>query len=94
LFDNCNKEQIGRLYEMFFNKELSELNKYQLKQVTKKYSPAEITSIFLRYRNNPDCALLYLYQDEEENETKEHECSGNDCYDGINVPAIYALTNR
>ena len=38
----------------FFNKELSELNKYQLKQITKKYSPAEITSIFLRYRNNPD----------------------------------------
>jgi ATP-dependent 26S proteasome regulatory subunit len=97
LFDNCNREQIGRLYEMFFNKELSELNKYQLKQIIKEYSPAEITSIFLRYRNNPNSALLYLYQDEEENETKEenknYECSGNDCYDGINVPAIYALTN-
>lgn len=102
LFDNCNREQIGRLYEMFFNKELSELNKYQLKQIIKKYSPAEITSIFLRYRNNPDSALIYLYQDEEENETKEenknyecsgNECSGNDCNDGINVPAIYALTN-
>jgi len=90
LFDNCNREQIGRLYEMFFNKELSELNKYQLKQITKKYSPAEITSIFLRYRNNPDNALIYLYQDEDQ---EEHECSGNDCCDGINVPAIYTLTN-
>jgi ATP-dependent 26S proteasome regulatory subunit len=80
-FDNCNKDQIGKLYEMFFNRELSELNKIQLQRIKKEYSPAEITSIFLRYRNSPELALKELSPQE------------NDCYDGINVPSIYALTN-
>jgi len=92
LFDNCNTEQIGKLYEMFFNKELSELNKIQLSSITKEYSPAHITSIFLRYRNNPDIALEYL--DYVDNENKESETEKSmDCHGDINVPTIYELTN-
>ncbi len=57
-FDKCDKIQIKNLYEMFFNKSLHEKNLDIVKN--NKYSPAEVTSIFLRYRNNPDEALLHL----------------------------------
>lgn len=58
LFDNCNKEQIKSLYEMFFNQhaEIDQINKIK----NDNYSPAHITSVFLRYRNNPKDALLHL----------------------------------
>ena len=58
LFDNCDRTQIKELYEMFFNKPANEnqLNKIQFKN----YSPAHITSVFLRYRNKLDEALLHL----------------------------------
>jgi ATP-dependent 26S proteasome regulatory subunit len=100
-FNNCNIEQIGKLYEMFFNKELSELNRYQLGKIRKEYSPAHITSIFLRYRNNPDIALENLEHVNDTFETnKEPELSNNnlllenekhDCNGYINVPNIYKL---
>jgi ATP-dependent 26S proteasome regulatory subunit len=96
LFDDCNVEQIGKLYEMFFNKEISEYNNCQLSKITKRYSPAHITSIFLRYRNNPDIALDHLdaidkfdFSNNKEDEFKEHDCNDN-----FNVPGIYALTNK
>ena len=61
LFDNCDKKQIGELYEMFFNKTLDDENIKQLENIkTMEYSPAHITSIFLRYRNEPNNALLHL----------------------------------
>ena len=89
LFDNCNTEQIGKLYEMFFNKELSELNVAQLLRIKKEYSPAHITSIFLRYRNNPDIALEHLdYVDKPSEPETNIDCDGD-----INVPGIFALTN-
>jgi SpoVK/Ycf46/Vps4 family AAA+-type ATPase len=58
LFDNCDSNQIKNLFIMFFNKEPNQ----QLLKLIKnnKYSPAHITSIFLRYRNNPDEALQHL----------------------------------
>jgi SpoVK/Ycf46/Vps4 family AAA+-type ATPase len=57
-FDNCNKQQIQELYEIFFNQSAqhNQLNKIKNKQ----YSPAHITSVFLRYRNEPHNALLHL----------------------------------
>jgi chaperone BCS1 len=82
LFDNCDSEQIGKLYEMFFNQEMSELNKLQLELLSSKknYSPAHITSIFLRYRNNPEVVLEHLDEDDNTN----FDCNGD-----MNVPGIY-----
>ena len=58
LFSNCNKEQIQGLYEMFFN---ASANEEQLKNIRNdEYSPAHITSVFLRYRNNHEEALAHL----------------------------------
>jgi len=61
VFDNCDKKQIGELYEMFFNQILDEENMKQLDKIKQlEYSPAHIISIFLRYRNEPKYALLNL----------------------------------
>jgi AAA+ superfamily predicted ATPase len=58
LFSNCNKEQIRGLYEMFFN---SFADEEQLKTIRNdEYSPAHITSVFLRYRNSHEEALKHL----------------------------------
>ena len=58
LFDNCDKKQIKELYEMFFS------NKCDVEQLNNiknnNYSPAHITSVFLRYRNQPGEALKHL----------------------------------
>ncbi len=58
LFDNCDKKQIKELYEMFFNNEcdMQQLNNIK----NNNYSPAHITSVFLRYRNQPGEALKHL----------------------------------
>jgi hypothetical protein len=58
LFDNCNKDQIKGLYEMFFNKSADNEQIDLIKN--DNYSPAHITSVFLRYRNNAKEALLHL----------------------------------
>lgn len=58
LFDNCNKEQIKDLYEMFFNQPVENSQIINIKN--DEYSPAHITSVFLRYRNNSKEALLHL----------------------------------
>ena len=57
-FDNCSRDQVKDLYEMFFNKlvNLEDLENIQ----ANSYSPAHITSVFLRYRNHPDMALKHL----------------------------------
>ena len=61
LFDNCDSSQIKDLFEMFFNKKPDDefLNKIK----NNKYSPAHITSVFLKYRNDPDEALKHLDDD-------------------------------
>lgn len=58
LFDNCDKKQIKELFEMFFNIEADDKQLNSIKNSI--YSPAHITSVFLRYRNNPSEALLHL----------------------------------
>jgi hypothetical protein len=63
----------------------------QLEQlnITKKYSPAHITSIFLRYRNNPNIALEHL--DDVDN-TFEQVVESNtkiDCDGDMNIPSTY-----
>ncbi len=55
LFNNCNKDQIKGLYEMFFNKPIDLTKLDKIKDI--EYSPAHITSLFLRYRNNPEESL-------------------------------------
>jgi AAA+ superfamily predicted ATPase len=80
LFDNCDITQIGKLYEMFFNIKLSDKNREQLSKInTNEYSPAHITSIFLKFRNNPEIAL-----DELKILEKKLDCNGD-----INIPSIY-----
>jgi RNA polymerase-binding transcription factor DksA len=58
LFDNCDKDQIKGLFEMFFNQPCINPQIDMIKNDS--YSPAHITSVFLRYRNNPQDALLHL----------------------------------
>lgn len=58
LFDYCNKEQIEELYSMFFNKNVPRNQLDKIKH--NNYSPAHITSVFLRYRNSPEIALNHL----------------------------------
>ncbi len=61
LFDNCSSKQIKELYEMFFNKSITSLPNFK----DGVYSPAHISSIFLRFRNNPDDALYHLDEVEQ-----------------------------
>ena len=58
LFDNCNKAQIRDLYQMFFERQCSSDQLAGIKE--QEYSPAHITSIFLRFRDHPDEALKHL----------------------------------
>jgi AAA+ superfamily predicted ATPase len=60
-FSNCNREQIRELYEMFFNKTCKESLLKDIKE--NDYSPAHVTSVFLRYRDDPDIALQHLDDD-------------------------------
>ncbi len=57
-FDYCTKNQIKELYQMFFNQEapLTQLSNIKASE----YSPAHITAVFLRYRNEPEKALHHL----------------------------------
>jgi ATP-dependent 26S proteasome regulatory subunit len=89
LFDNCDVEQIGKLFEMFFNQELSETNKIQLERLNtySNYSPAHITSIFLRYRNNPEIVLDHLDDQDEKFEEVQKPNRIIDCDGDINVPS-------
>lgn len=57
-FDFCTKTQIKELYQMFFNTEapISQLANIKASE----YSPAHITAVFLRFRNEPEKALENL----------------------------------
>jgi ATP-dependent 26S proteasome regulatory subunit len=57
-FDNCDVNQITNLYKMFFGDSPNQKDLENLK--SSNYSPAHITSVFLRYRNNPSLALKNL----------------------------------
>lgn len=56
-FNNCSKEQIKELYNIFFDKILEDDKMYHIKN---EYSPAHITSVFMRYRNDSDIVLEHL----------------------------------
>lgn len=51
IFDNCDKEQIAKLYETYFDEKCPECNIKNFEDY--KYSPAFITNLFMQYRNNP-----------------------------------------
>lgn len=57
-FDYCSKSQIKDLYEMFFETScpIEQLNKIS----DNKYSPSHITSLLMRYRNEPKEALVHI----------------------------------
>ncbi len=57
-FDFCTKTQIKELYQMFFNIEAPIGQLANIK--ASEYSPAHITAVFLRFRNEPEKALENL----------------------------------
>lgn len=63
LFDNCDKQQIIDLYEVFFGEKCDETLLENLGDI--EFSPAYITSRFLRFRNNPRGALENLNKSDD-----------------------------
>jgi SpoVK/Ycf46/Vps4 family AAA+-type ATPase len=62
-FSYCDHNQIKELYNMFFEHDPSNSQIDSIKQYS--YSPAHISSVFMRYRNQPDQALLNLTSTEQ-----------------------------
>lgn len=62
-FNYCDRKQVKELFRMFFEKEAPEDQINSIKQYT--YSPAHISSTFMRYRNTPDQALSHLDDTEQ-----------------------------
>jgi SpoVK/Ycf46/Vps4 family AAA+-type ATPase len=58
LFDHCVKAQIKDLYEMFYQKPCPENQLEKIKD--HKYSPAHMTAVFMRYRDDPENALINI----------------------------------
>ena len=62
-FNNCSVNQIKEIYEMYFNME-APLD--QIKNIKSyEYSPAHITTIFMKYRHDPLNAIKHLDDREE-----------------------------
>ncbi len=59
-FDYCNKQQAKELYKVFFDEEVD--FEFEFKEDT--YTPAQISSIFLRYRQNPRESLFNLEKED------------------------------
>jgi chaperone BCS1 len=59
LFDNCSKNQIKNLYEIFYNIPLDSKYLNMIDNNT-TYSPAHVSGLFLTYRNNPIEAINKL----------------------------------
>jgi hypothetical protein len=57
-FFHTNHDQIKKLYEMFFERPCPVEQLKNIKQDT--YSPAHLTAVFLRYREEPEKALLNI----------------------------------
>ena len=57
-FDFCTKDQIKEMYQLFFNCEAQQDKINQIK--AQEYSPSHISSVFLRFRNEPQIALDHL----------------------------------
>lgn len=58
VFGHCDKQQIKEMYYLFFDiePEIEQINNIE----DNVYSPAHISSVFQRYRNTPEIALLHL----------------------------------
>lgn len=60
-FNYCDHTQIKELYNMFFDREVPKEQIEQIGQLKQYiYSPAHISSVFMRYRNCPTDALSHL----------------------------------
>lgn len=55
-FDYCTHEQISDMYRMFFGKDCDDKVIKTIDE--KRYSPAHLSSLFIKYLDNPDDALL------------------------------------
>lgn len=58
MFDLCDTEQISNLYRMFYGENPDPLQLTTIE--SNKYSPAHISSVFMRYRKDSSQALLNL----------------------------------
>jgi hypothetical protein len=63
LFDNCDKEQIKHLYEMFFERECPDKIIEPIED--KKYSPAYLVGLFLQNRDEPEKSFDDISKDKE-----------------------------
>jgi len=54
LFDKCDQYQINNIFKMMYD---VDWHKYTIDIPVGTYSPAEISSLFLKYRDQPDVAL-------------------------------------
>jgi SpoVK/Ycf46/Vps4 family AAA+-type ATPase len=70
LFDYCTKKQIRGIYKMMFNKECN--NYYITNNIDKVFSPAEVMSLFLRYKNKPEEAVKNFDKIEKDMEPIKH----------------------
>lgn len=68
LFDYCNKSQIKELFQMFFDRSCTDDYINNIKD--RKYSPAHITSVFLRFRDDP-YESFYHFDDDDDRPTIE-----------------------
>jgi len=62
-FNFCDRKQVQELFHMFFEKEAPSGQIDTIKQYM--YSPAHISSVFMRYRNAPEQALANLDKSEQ-----------------------------
>lgn len=76
-FDYCNIEQIKDIYKMMY---CQECNTDLDNKLNNKYSPAEITSLFLKYKNNPEEAMLNIDNIDEENIVYEKKKFNSNIY--------------
>lgn len=80
-FNNCSRSQIKDIFEMFFQKELNK--SYLSKIKAYEYSPAHITSVFMRYIHDPYKAIEHIDDTEERVYIKEMIDDGKDEYDEV-----------
>ena len=67
-FGNCSNGQVGRIWEMMYKQELSDDDLKSIEQLeTDKYSPAEVVTLFVKYRDSPHDVLSKFDEIEKEN---------------------------
>lgn len=95
LFSYCDKYQIKGIFNMMYS-DIKELDYSELDKIEEhKYSPADITSLFLRYRNEPVKALNNLHELEDNKLVKnsDRKFFGKDIEKLLKIEPVKNVTN-